>query len=87
MRSEVCSCQSIRFILDRGGKFDSASLSSQSPTFNAAPAIEAALEAARRGIEITLYLDLGFNDSVGTDLSKICSAARADNMLSVPLEG
>ncbi|CDZ96759.1 Phospholipase D/Transphosphatidylase [Phaffia rhodozyma] len=34
----------------------------QTPTFNARPAVEAALDACRRGIEVTLYLGLGFND-------------------------
>ncbi|KAI0035523.1 hypothetical protein K488DRAFT_43117 [Vararia minispora EC-137] len=34
----------------------------QTPTFNAAPLIPATLDACRRGIEVTLFLDLGFND-------------------------
>lgn len=34
----------------------------QSPTLNASPVIPAVLDACRRGIEVTLYLDLGFND-------------------------
>ncbi|EJD06160.1 uncharacterized protein FOMMEDRAFT_104658 [Fomitiporia mediterranea MF3/22] len=34
----------------------------QSPTFNAAPVIPATLDACRRGVQVTLYLDLGFND-------------------------
>ncbi|KAI0317533.1 hypothetical protein OF83DRAFT_1171920 [Amylostereum chailletii] len=34
----------------------------QTPTFNASPMIPATLAACRRGIEVTLYLDLGFND-------------------------
>ncbi|KAI5115003.1 hypothetical protein M0805_001512, partial [Coniferiporia weirii] len=34
----------------------------QTPTFNASPVIAATLDACRRGIEVTLYLDLGFND-------------------------
>lgn len=37
---------------------------SQTPTFNAAPVIPAALDAVRRGVEVTLYLDIGFNDAV-----------------------
>lgn len=40
------------------------SLDSQTPTFNAAPVIPAALDAVRRGVEVTLYLDIGFNDAV-----------------------
>jgi UDP:flavonoid glycosyltransferase YjiC (YdhE family) len=35
---------------------------SQTPTFNAKPIIRAALEACRRGIQVTIYVDLGFND-------------------------
>lgn len=34
----------------------------QSPTFNAPPVVEAVLKAARRGVECTLYIDVGFND-------------------------
>ncbi|KZO91603.1 hypothetical protein CALVIDRAFT_541638 [Calocera viscosa TUFC12733] len=34
----------------------------QTPTFNASPVVSAALAACRRGIEVVLYLDLGFND-------------------------
>ena len=36
--------------------------SSQTPTFNAKPIIAAALDACRRGIQVTIYVDLGFND-------------------------
>jgi len=34
----------------------------QTPTFNASPIVPAALAACRRGVEVVLYLDLGFND-------------------------
>ncbi|KAF8843374.1 hypothetical protein BDN67DRAFT_945733 [Paxillus ammoniavirescens] len=34
----------------------------QSPTFNAVPVVEGVLNAVRRGIECTLYIDVGFND-------------------------
>ncbi|EJU00489.1 hypothetical protein DACRYDRAFT_116999 [Dacryopinax primogenitus] len=34
----------------------------QTPTFNAAPVVAAALSACRRGVEVVLFLDLGFND-------------------------
>jgi len=34
----------------------------QTPTFNASPIIAATLNACRRGVQVTLYLDLGFND-------------------------
>ncbi|KAG1742307.1 uncharacterized protein EDB91DRAFT_1128571 [Suillus paluster] len=34
----------------------------QSPTFNAAPVVDGILNAVRRGIECTLYIDVGFND-------------------------
>lgn len=38
---------------------------SQTPTFNAWPVVQAALEAVRRGILVEIYADLGFNDEVG----------------------
>ena len=61
--------------------------SRQSPTLNAAPVIAATLGAVRRGLEVTLYLDLGYNDAVNPDPSKV-RVTRADNMLSVVrLEG
>lgn len=34
----------------------------QSPTFNAVPVVEGVLNAVRRGIECTLYIDVGYND-------------------------
>ncbi|KAI0270588.1 hypothetical protein BC834DRAFT_1011250 [Gloeopeniophorella convolvens] len=34
----------------------------QTPTFNASPVVPATLDACRRGVQVTLYLDLGFND-------------------------
>jgi hypothetical protein len=34
----------------------------QSPTFNAVPVVEGVLNAVRRGVECTLYIDVGFND-------------------------
>ncbi|KAG2147492.1 uncharacterized protein EDB93DRAFT_1337409 [Suillus bovinus] len=34
----------------------------QSPTLNAVPVVEGILNAVRRGIECTLYIDVGFND-------------------------
>ncbi|KAI6016248.1 hypothetical protein EDC04DRAFT_2749684 [Pisolithus marmoratus] len=34
----------------------------QSPTFNARPVVEGVLKAVRRGVECTLYIDVGFND-------------------------
>ncbi|KAI9507309.1 hypothetical protein F5148DRAFT_1299783, partial [Russula earlei] len=34
----------------------------QTPTFNASPIVSSALDACRRGVRVTLYLDLGFND-------------------------
>ncbi|KAI0295123.1 hypothetical protein B0F90DRAFT_1638400 [Multifurca ochricompacta] len=34
----------------------------QTPTFNASPIVSGTLDACRRGVQVTLYLDLGFND-------------------------
>jgi len=53
--------------------------SRQSPTLNAAPVIVAALGAVRRGVEVTLYLDLGYNDAVNPDPFKV-RVTRADNV-------
>ena len=41
---------------------------SQSPTFNASPVIPAVLDACRRDIECTLYLDLGKRVAIWPDL-------------------
>ena len=45
-----------------GFRFARKNVFIQTPTFNAPPVVEACLEAVKRGIECTLYLDLGFND-------------------------
>ncbi|KIJ47284.1 hypothetical protein M422DRAFT_118388, partial [Sphaerobolus stellatus SS14] len=34
----------------------------QTPTFNASPVVPAIIDACRRGVDCTLYIDLGFND-------------------------
>jgi phosphatidylserine/phosphatidylglycerophosphate/cardiolipin synthase-like enzyme len=34
----------------------------QSPVFNASPIVEAVMDACKRGITVTLYVGLGFND-------------------------
>jgi phosphatidylserine/phosphatidylglycerophosphate/cardiolipin synthase-like enzyme len=34
----------------------------QSPVFNASPVVQAVLEACKRGVTVTLYIGLGFND-------------------------
>ncbi|KAF8312473.1 hypothetical protein DL93DRAFT_2059854 [Clavulina sp. PMI_390] len=46
-----------------GFKYAQKSVFIQSPTLNAAPVIPAILAACKRGIEVTLYLDIGFNDA------------------------
>jgi len=35
----------------------------QTPTFNASPAIKAVLAACQRGIQVTIFVDYGFNDT------------------------
>ncbi|WWC89702.1 uncharacterized protein L201_004627 [Kwoniella dendrophila CBS 6074] len=45
-----------------GFKFAKKSIFVQTPTFNAVPVVEAALEACRRGVLVQIYVDLGFND-------------------------
>lgn len=35
---------------------------SQTPTFNAKPIVRACVDACRRGIQVTIWVDLGFND-------------------------
>jgi len=34
----------------------------QTPTFTATPIVQGVTEAVQRGIEVTLYVDVGFND-------------------------
>ncbi|EIW81191.1 hypothetical protein CONPUDRAFT_137247 [Coniophora puteana RWD-64-598 SS2] len=45
-----------------GLRFAERSVFIQTPTFNAAPVVEGVLNAVRRGVEVTLYVDVGFND-------------------------
>ncbi|KAF9220887.1 hypothetical protein BS17DRAFT_786130 [Gyrodon lividus] len=45
-----------------GLKYATKNVFIQSPTFNAVPIVEGVLNAVRRGIECTLYIDVGFND-------------------------
>ncbi|EIW72422.1 hypothetical protein TREMEDRAFT_26882 [Tremella mesenterica DSM 1558] len=45
-----------------GFKFAKHSVFIQTPTFNATPVVEAALDACRRGVIVEIYADLGFND-------------------------
>ncbi|WWC69128.1 uncharacterized protein I206_103064 [Kwoniella pini CBS 10737] len=45
-----------------GFKFAKKNVFIQTPTFNALPVVEAALDACRRGILVQIYADLGFND-------------------------
>ncbi|KIJ62552.1 hypothetical protein HYDPIDRAFT_114197 [Hydnomerulius pinastri MD-312] len=45
-----------------GLKYAKKSVFMQTPTFNAVPVVEGVLDAVRRGIECTLYVDVGFND-------------------------
>lgn len=40
----------------------SNSFASQTPTFNARPVVDAAIDACKRGVEVVLYVGLGFND-------------------------
>ncbi|ORY33680.1 hypothetical protein BCR39DRAFT_563820 [Naematelia encephala] len=45
-----------------GFKFAKKSVFIQTPTFNAIPIVEAAIDAVKRGILVEIYADLGFND-------------------------
>ncbi|KAF8555746.1 hypothetical protein OG21DRAFT_1410446 [Imleria badia] len=45
-----------------GLKYAKKNVFIQSPSFNAVPAVEGVLNAVRRGIECTLYIDVGYND-------------------------
>lgn len=45
-----------------GLKYAKKNVFIQSPTFNAIPVVEGVLNAVRRGIECTLYIDVGYND-------------------------
>ena len=48
---------------------------SQTPTFNATPVVQAALETCMRGVTVEIYADLGFNDEVSS--SSECDTAMA----------
>ncbi|WVQ85655.1 hypothetical protein IAT38_007821 [Cryptococcus sp. DSM 104549] len=43
-------------------KFAQKSVFIQTPTFNAVPIVQAALDTVRRGVLVQIYADLGFND-------------------------
>lgn len=45
-----------------GLKYAKKNVFIQSPTFNAVPVVEGVLNAVRRGVECTLYIDVGYND-------------------------
>ncbi|KAI6098106.1 hypothetical protein F5141DRAFT_1146679 [Pisolithus sp. B1] len=45
-----------------GLKYANKKVFIQSPTLNARPVVEGVLKAVRRGVECTLYIDVGFND-------------------------
>lgn len=45
-----------------GLKYAKKNVFIQSPTFNAVPVVDGVLNAVRRGIECTLYIDVGYND-------------------------
>lgn len=55
----------------------------QTPTFTAPPAVEAVLRAARRGVVVTIYADLG-KSSICLD---ICSLCRLGTQTKVPGKG
>lgn len=63
MQREASSCKTIFTSIAQLPSSISFTLSrSQSPTFNASPVVSACLDACKRDITVTLYLDLGFND-------------------------
>lgn len=45
-----------------GFRYAQRSVFIQTPTFNAKPVVAAAIDACKRGIQVTIYVDLGFND-------------------------
>lgn len=45
-----------------GLKYAQKNVFIQTPTFNAVPVVDGVLKAVRRGIECTLYIDVGYND-------------------------
>ncbi len=49
----------------------------QTPTFNARPLVRAVKHACRRGVEVILFLDLGFNDMAESIMFQVSSGARA----------
>ena len=49
---------------------------SQTPTFNASPVVPATIDACRRGVEVTLYLDLGTTSCFSISVSLFSSVLR-----------
>lgn len=45
-----------------GVRYAQKSVFIQTPTFNAKPIVAACIDACRRGIQVTIWVDLGFND-------------------------
>lgn len=58
--SAILNAQDVAWLA--GLKYAKKNVFIQSPTFNAAPVVEGVLNAVRRGIECTLYIDVGYND-------------------------
>lgn len=54
----------------------------QTPTFNAPLVVEGVLEAVRRGVEVTIFADLGFNDECAFSLAFL--PARPRQLLTPP---
>lgn len=58
--SDLHNAQDVAWLA--GLKYAQRKVFIQSPTFNAVPVVEGVLNAVRRGVECTLYIDVGFND-------------------------
>jgi len=59
--SDVAVPQNIAWLA--GFRLAQHSVFVQTPDFNAKPIVEACLDACRRGVECTIYVDLGYNDA------------------------
>lgn len=58
----MCSCEFSLHSLRVKAELTSRSHDRQTPTLNAKPVVRGIIEACTRGIQVKLYLDLGFND-------------------------
>lgn len=53
---------------------------SQTPDLNTKPIIEAVIACVQRGIEVTLYITVGYNDAVRSETCVLLNGASAEKL-------